>query len=347
MTSSAFDHSPVETLTDEQLAGQQLMVGFDGFQWNDDLKFLIGTLKVGGLILFARNVSPPKTLRHLCRCAQQYAQECGQPPLWIAIDQEGGRVARLKAPFFTEFSGNPAMQSPADAIRFAEITAHELQAMGINMNMAPVLDVGTTEHESIMAERVFGDDPQWVARMGVTVIEHLQQNHIAAVAKHFPGIGRTTLDSHLHLPVLKTERKTLDKTDGLPFKAAIKAGVAGIMLSHILYSSLDPQWPASLSAVIANDILRRHMGYEGMVITDDLDMKAIQHDMPSVIRQILHAGIDIALICHKGPNIEIAYQTLLEEIRDHRRLQRHSRASVKRILEAKQRYLSGCFGDTA
>jgi beta-N-acetylhexosaminidase len=346
MIFKTFDHYPVETLTDRQLAGQKLMVGFNGLQWNEDLKFLIGTLKVGGLILFAGNVSTSEQIRQLCHCIQQYAQKCDQPPLWIAIDQEGGQVARLKAPFFTEFPGNPAMQSPADAIRFARITAQELKKTGINMNMAPVLDVGSAEQESIMAKRVFGNDPNWVTDMGVTVIKHLQDNHVTAVAKHFPGIGRTTLDSHLHLPILKTDQQTLEKTDWVPFKAAIKANVAGIMLSHILYPSLDPQWPASLSAVIANNILRCQMGYQGIVITDDLDMKAIQHDMPTIIRRIITAGIDIALICHKGPKIEIAYQTFLKEIKDNHRFRMNIKTSVRRILDQKQRYLSHCFTDT-
>lgn len=327
-----------ESLTDEQLAGQKLMVGFNGRQLNDDLKFLIKDLKVGGLILFARNIETPDQIQQLCFSVRQYAESCAQPPLLIAIDQEGGQVARLKAPF-TEFPGNPAMQSEADAVHFARVTATELGDIGVNMNMAPVLDVGYPEIDGIMDKRVFGNDPFWVTRLGTAVIRELQRNDIMAVAKHFPGIGRTTLDSHLHLPTLETGLKTMEDTDLVPFKAAVTAGVAGMMLSHILYRSMDPDWPASLSRIIARDLLRKRMGYQGVVITDDLDMKAIRHDMPTVIRRITAADIDIALICHKGPGIEIAYREILATIKTDRRLKTQNQVSVERIMHLKRHYL--------
>src|SRR6056297_225698 len=192
---------PIDALSPEQLAGQRLMVGFDGTELTDGLKFQIDTLKVGGVILFARNIRSPQQIRQLCGAIQDYAGACGQPPLFIAVDQEGGVVARLKAPF-TEFPGNPAMRGPEDAIQFAETTAKELTEAGFNMNMAPVMDVAPEGFDSVNAKRIFGHDPAYVAQMGSTVIRHLQKNGLMAVAKHFPGIGRTIGDSHHELPTL-------------------------------------------------------------------------------------------------------------------------------------------------
>ena len=222
------------------MAGQRLMVGFEGIEMNPDLRFLIDTLKVGGIILFSANIVSPEQVETLCAEAQAAARTCGQPPLFIAIDQEGGQVARLKEPF-TRFPGNPHMQQSADAAHFARVTAWELQSIGVNMNMAPVLDVAPLEMESIMAQRAFGHDPQWVAEMGAAVIDHLQSSGIMAVAKHFPGIGRTILDSHIDLPHLDADFAEIEAIDLPPFAAAIRHKVAGFMLSHILYPRLDPR----------------------------------------------------------------------------------------------------------
>ncbi len=202
----------------EQQAGQRLMVGFSGTNLDDELKYDIDTLKVGGLILFSRNIVSPAQIEALCTDAQAYAQQSGQPPLFIAIDQEGGKVARLKPPF-TQFAGNPALQTTAQAVDFARITARELTQIGVNMNMAPVLDIAPAEIESVMRTRAFGHDPQWVASMGCTVVEHLQANGIVAVGKHFPGIGRTILDSHEDLPELD-----IDSTSPLGQRSAPLSG---------------------------------------------------------------------------------------------------------------------------
>ncbi|MCB2148133.1 MAG: beta-N-acetylhexosaminidase [Deltaproteobacteria bacterium] len=328
----------------EFMAGQRLMAGFDGTVFNDDLEVLIGTLRVGGLILFSRNLDTPAQIRRLCRDCQECAGRHGLPPLFIAIDQEGGTVARLKPPF-TQFPGNPAMQHPEDAARFARITAMELKPLGINMNMAPVLDVAPEGGDSIMAGRVFGSDPGWVAKMGMTVIDHLQRRGIMAVAKHFPGIGRTVLDSHLALPDLEIDPKMLADFDLIPFESAIRGNVAGIMLSHIRYTGIDPVWPASLSPAITADLLRRKMGYNGVVMTDDLDMGAIKpsHDIDTAISQILSADVDIALICHKGPDIQAACEKIRKSLIDDKDLRQMGRQSVERILRLKRGYLGGAW----
>jgi len=328
------------TLTDGQMVGQRLMAGFDGTDLNTDVKYLIKDLHVGGLILFARNIVTPEQVRHLCLSAQEYARSCGEPALFIAVDQEGGRVARLKRPF-TEFPGNAHMKGRQDAVTFARVSAKELLDVGINMNMAPVLDVAIDPRTSIMKDRAFGSDPEWVSRLGMAVIQTLQEGGVMSVAKHFPGIGRTTLDSHLDLPFLETSAQELAAIDLAPFRDAIENGVAGMMLSHICYHSLDPKRPASLSKKIALDLLRHHLGYDGVVMTDDLDMGAIKkhHDVQTSLQQILAADIDIALICHRSPDMEMAVETIRSFQSISPMNQQACQRSIRRILDLKETYL--------
>ena len=330
----------INSLSEEQLAGQRLMVGFNGTKLNDELQFLIQELGVGGIILFSRNLETPDQIEALCESAQGFADKCGQPALLISIDQEGGKVARLKEPF-TQFPGNPAMTDEADAVRFAEITASELSGVGVNMDMAPVLDVIPEKGNSVMATRAFGDDPGWVSRLGTEVIRHLQQNNIMAVAKHFPGIGRTTLDSHDDLPTVAVDLNTLNQTDLVPFKAAVEQNVAGMMVSHIMYDQIDDQWPASLSSRVVNDLLRKTMGYGGVVITDDLDMGAIQnhYDIHTIMKQILNAEIDTALICHSLNQMETAFRLSLDFLKRSPENMQSGVRSVERILGLKKKYL--------
>lgn len=329
----------IESFSDEQMAGQRLMVGFDGTDLNSDLKFLIDTIKVGGIILFSRNLSDPDQIRQLCASVQKYALSRQQPPLLIAIDQEGGQVARLKEPF-TQFPGNPHLEGEEDAVRFAKVTAFELAEIGVNMNMAPVMDVAAEEIQLVMADRVFGYDPGWVSTMGTLVIDHMQQGGIMAVAKHFPGIGRTTLDSHIEMPRLNIDLAALESSDLVPFEAAVKHQVAGIMLSHALYVQIDSEWPASLSPRIAKDLLRDQIGFEGIVLTDDLDMGAMigNYDIKVMMKQILSADIDIALICHRSPKIEGAFEEILKIISDSTEAKEKAASSLERIIRLKKKY---------
>ncbi len=327
------------TETEDRLAGQRMMIGFNGRELNAELKFAIGTLQVGGLILFARNIASPKQLARLCTCAQAYAARCGLPPLFIAIDQEGGAVARLKWPF-TEFPGRPPVRTLQDAEHFARVSAWELAVTGINMNLAPVLDLAPAGMKSIMSARSFGADPGQVAALGCCIIRMLQEQGIMAVAKHFPGIGRTVLDSHEDLPLMDRSREELEQYELLPFRAAIKQEAAGMMLSHILYPKLDSRRPASLSSRIAKKLLREEMGYEGLIMTDDLDMGAIgkHYDIVTAVEEILLADTDIILICHKGPNIGIAHGEILRHIRENPQLRKAGEKSVQRILKMKRKY---------
>jgi len=320
------------------LAGQRLMLGFNGHTLNTELKRLITEYRAGGIILFRSNIDSADQLRRLCMDARKYARDQGLPDLFVAVDQEGGQVARLRKPF-TEFPGNPHMKTLEDAREFARITAAELSGVGINMNMAPVMDVAPPDMDSIMKDRVFKGDANRVSQLGTAVIQGLQKAGVMAVAKHFPGIGRTVKDSHFFLPELDAELSDMKQTDLVPFEAAKRAQVSGIMLSHILYPKLDPDWQASLSKTIAYDLLRQDMGYQGLVMTDDLDMKAISHDMDTCIHRIMTAQIDMLLVCHAGPNITEAREAVMRYLEKDGELFESGHTCVKRILAAKEKFL--------
>ncbi len=321
----------------EFLAGQRFMLGFTGTKFTQEVKTIIDTHKAGGVILFRQNIESPEQLTALCTDIQDYAQKTDLPKLFIAIDQEGGQVARLSEPF-TVFPGNPHIHTRAQARQFAQITAKELYESGINMNMCPVMDVVPKGEESIMSKRAFPGDAHAVAELGGEVITELQNNHVMAVAKHFPGIGRTTLDSHFQLPVVDLELDVLKNSDMIPFEKAKEVNVSGIMLSHIMYPKIDPVWQASLSLSIVHNILRKDMGYDGLILTDDLDMKAISHDMKTCVSQILQAGVDLTLICHSGPNISIAVDEMRNQLKKDEKLKQKARESLDRIMAAKKRF---------
>jgi beta-N-acetylhexosaminidase len=324
----------------EHLIGQRLMVGFDGRRWNADLEFCICDLQPCGLILFSANIDTPEQVRALCADAQKCATDAGLPPLIIAVDQEGGPVARLRPPAFPDFKGAAEMTGVEDADAFARLIAKELGSIGINMDMAPVLDTACPDVDSVMLTRAFGPDPQSVTPMGLAVIEGLQQRGIMAVAKHFPGIGRTTLDSHLERPDLDTDRNALLAVDCVPFKAAFAAKVAAVMLAHIRYTAIDPHWPASLSERVVKNLLRDQMGYAGVIITDDLDMGAIirHYSDAALLERIVTAGVDIALICHSGPRRDKALTHLKQALENCHQPDTHAQ-SVARILALKQRFI--------
>ena len=288
--------------------GQLFMVGIPGHDLDKETEALIRDYNLGGVILFARNIQDPIQLAGLCQQLQDKAMEYDNLPLLLAVDQEGGRVARLREPF-TVFPGNKAIgmdERPVErAEEFGAVTGKEMKMVGLNMNLAPVVDVQRGELEKHLESRSFGEDPEKVALLGKTVVKALQDNGVMAVAKHFPGLGRATLDPHLHLPRIDVDRHEIEQVNLPPFKAAIEAGVSGIMTSHAIYPALDPERPATLSPLVLTDLLREKMGFEGLVITDDLEMGAIANhwQVAEGAVKAFEAGSDILLICKEQKNV--------------------------------------------
>jgi beta-N-acetylhexosaminidase len=328
----------------EELVGQLFMVGFDGTRFNSDLNYFLKKLHVGGVILFKRNVQDPFQLAELNRNLHEKSMEATSIPLFVSVDQEGGPVSRLRPPF-TQFEAQSAMAAsddPEERIRtFARIQARELKLVGINMDLAPVLDVNTRGSEGLMAARSYGSEPGLVARLGDLCIRELQQAGIMACAKHFPGIGDTDLDSHQDLPVQSKDQKELERLELIPFREAIAIPTAAMMISHVQYPAYDRKYPASLSSPIITELLRRDLGYEGLVMTDDLEMGAVgnHYAIEEAVHLAFAAGVDTLLICHDPDKIEKGYVTLLNRFKKGTFSEGQLKKSLGRILNLKQKFL--------
>ena len=258
--------------------GQRFMVAFDGLAASTDVKALIQEFGVGHIILFARNVEGPEQVAELVRELQSAARDAGhERPLLVAVDQEGGRVARLREPWTVwptpRAVGRTGSEETARAMGAA--VAAELRACGIALNFAPCVDVDSNAKNPVIGDRSFGDDPDLVGRLGAAMIRGLQEGGVAACAKHFPGHGDTDVDSHLDLPVIDHPHSRLEEVELPPFRTAIEAGVATVITSHVLFPELDENLPASLSAPLTTGLLREDLGFKGVVVTDDLEMKAV------------------------------------------------------------------------
>jgi len=320
------------------------MAGIPGPRLDEDTKALIREYCLGGVILFSRNIENPVQLATLVNEINDAAMKYHGKALFLAIDQEGGRVARLKEPF-TLFPGNTAIGEDKDPVQraaeFARVTAREMMLTGLNMNLAPVVDVRRGEPEKHLGGRTFSDYPERVALLGPTVIQGLQEKGVMAVAKHFPGLGRTSVDPHHHLPTIEADIKEIEEVNLKPFRSAIESGVSAVMTSHAIYPALDPDNPATLSHKIVTGLLRETLGFQGLVITDDLEMGAIgkKWGVPAGASAAFEAGADILLICEDQDMVLESIKTLRQgllkgEISSHR-LHR----SIERIMAAKSRFL--------
>lgn len=286
-------------------------VGFHGTTPGDDLMRLLSR-GVGGVVLFARNIESPRQAAGLI---SQMKKRAGRP-LPVAIDHEGGRVMRVKSPF----TQTPPMRvlgkiGDEGLVRdVGRMFARELRAVGFDMDFAPVLDVDTHDANPVIAGRSFGGDPALVTRMGLALMQGLQLEGMAACAKHFPGHGDTAEDSHKDLPRLTHGEERLRSVELPPFEAVCKAGIASVMISHVIYEAWDNAYPATMSRPIIDGLLRREMGYRGLVISDDLEMKAISEHY-GVNRAVVNAtaaGMDCLLTCHSAEVMHGAIDTLID-----------------------------------
>ena len=297
--------------------GQLFMVGFEGTAITPELAAWMETYGWGGVILFGRNVESPAQLLSLTR-GLQMARRRDSLPLLIAVDQEGGRVTRLKAPFTAFPSAARVGQTASEPLAYevGQTIGRELCAVGINMDMAPVLDVLTNPANTVIGDRAFGRDPLGVARLGLAFMRGLHSAGVLAVAKHFPGHGDTWLDSHVALPFSKRGEAQLRACELLPFQEAIGAGLQAIMTAHVIFKAWDPDHPATVSSSILSGILRTELGFSGVIVSDDLGMAAVSETMPweEVPLRAIRAGVDLLLICHHRQRQEQAYASVLRAI---------------------------------
>lgn len=322
------------------LVSRLFMVGFSGTDLTPDLARWLERYRPGGFIVFSRNLESPEQIARLTESLQAYAE--GSPFL-IAIDQEGGRVSRLP-PAFTVFPAAAivgACRSPELAYEAAAVTAKELLAVGINMNMAPVLDVNTNPANPIIGDRAFSHLSETVSAMGAATIAGYQDHGVMACGKHFPGHGDTSTDSHVELPVVTASASRLAEVELPPFREAIAREVASIMTAHVRYSELDAARPATLSPSIVTGLLREQLGFNGIVLTDDLEMQAILDtvSIEEAAIQALEAGVDMILICHDQTRQSRAIDAVAHAVAHGRLALDRVEASVDRIEAVKHRWL--------
>jgi beta-N-acetylhexosaminidase len=284
----------------ERLAGSVFCVGVPGDRLGDDDRRNLAALRPGGIVLFGRNVSTLAATRALLHDAREAIG--GDRPALGCIDQEGGRVVRLR--FAAEALPSMMALGAADDVELAERAggrlANELRAIGANVNFAPVLDLALEQQSSVVGGRALGSDPQAVARLGAALVRGLQRRGVVATPKHFPGHGATPRDSHVELPVVDADLATLRSRELVPFAAAFAARARAVMSVHVVVQALDPERPATLSPQILTVLLRGEMGFEGVCFTDCLMMDAIARTVGTVegTLQALAAGADVALISH-------------------------------------------------
>jgi beta-N-acetylhexosaminidase len=280
------------------LVGQSMMLSFAGPRVTPDVRAALARIRPAGVILFAGNILSPAALHALCSDLQAAAAALGLPPLLIAIDQEGGIVSRLPAPFTTTpgAMAQAATGDPDAARACARITGRQLRACGVNTNFAPVLDVNCNPANPVIGTRSFGADADIVTRFGLAALEGYRQAGVIATIKHFPGHGDASVDSHAGLPAAHHDRARLDAVELAPFKAAIAAGAPALMSAHMVFSALDTL-PATLSPAILTELLRGELGFDGLVFTDALDMGAIARSYGPAEAAILAkaAGADVLL----------------------------------------------------
>ncbi|KLU58875.1 beta-hexosaminidase precursor [Peptococcaceae bacterium CEB3] len=295
-------------MTDEEdlrrRIGQLLVFGFDGLTVPEYVADLIRTHYLGNIILFSRNVSTKEQLSALTDHLQSLAQESGQEmPLTISADQENGIVRRLPEDI-PVFPGNMALgatHSPEDVYRSGVLTGRLLANLGINFDLAPVLDVNNNPANPVIGVRSLGDVAETVAELGVRFMQGLQSQGIIACGKHFPGHGDTNVDSHLDLPSIAHDRLRLESVELVPFKAAIQAGIDSIMTAHVVFPAVEPEKiPATLSYRVLTSLLRYELGFAGVLTTDCLEMNAISATVGigAGAVQALRAGADMVMVSH-------------------------------------------------
>lgn len=336
---------PLSAMTLEQRIAQMFIVHLYGPQLTEAGRDFLARAQPGGVVLIGTNLGTPAALTALINSYQQTITAAGGLPLFVAVDQEGGPISHLREGFtlFPTPALLTASGQPELARRVGAAMAAELRAVGVNLNLAPVADLETNRDNPVIARRSFGSDPALVSPILAAYIEGLQSAGVLATAKHFPGHGETDSDSHTTLPVLDLTRERLETVELAPFRAAIDAGVEVIMAAHIWYPALESQenLPASLSASIITGLLRGELGYDGLVMTDALDMDAIDttYSYASAALKAVQAGIDLIIAAHVSLEAqEAAVRAIADAVRAGTLSEGRIDESVRRILDAKARY---------
>ncbi len=303
-------------MTLDEKIGQMLCLGWHAhLALDEQAERCLTELHAGGMILMGRNVRAPGEDgidARAVRAMNDALQARAKVPLLIAVDQEGGRVARFSTVPFTQVPPAGKLKTSGEAFRAAETTARELSMAGVNWNFAPVADVNSNPENPVIGDRSFGATPEVVAEKVVAQVQGYRAGGVIPCVKHFPGHGDTATDSHYALPTLSHSLETMKARELVPFQAGMDAGCPSVMTAHILFPVLDPELPATLSPRILTGLLRENLGFDGVIVTDCLEMKAVA-DRWGVARAAVlaaKAGADVLLICHTWEQQKSAFDAL-------------------------------------
>ena len=330
----------VANMSDADKVGQLLMIGIHGKTLNDDAKFMLNEYRVGGIILFDRNMESKDQVKSLIADINKTGKSAGLTPLFIGIDQEGGAVARMEDQLIKVPPAEALGKEPIEqAVSLAKQSGTELKDLGFNINFAPVADLGLTYGRS------FSTNPDEAVRYASAVGKAYDEAGLWYSYKHFPGIGKTDVDLHADTSVVPVSKETLLNEDTKVFVDLIKqskTNTYAIMVSHAMYPQIDADHPSSLSKAIITDWLRKDMGYNGVVVTDDMDMGALakHYTFGDMAVQSILAGSDILLVCHEYEHMQEAYNGLMKAVKDGRISKERLDESVKRILLMKMSKIS-------
>ncbi len=325
--------------------GQLFFIGIQGTDLSDQEVDFIVTNNIGGVVLFDRNIESPEQLFRLCTEIQSLQERMVEKlPLFIGIDMEGGRVHRLKPPF-TQW---PALKMVGDldsttlAFKFAQAMGRELSAIGINLDFAPCVDINTNPKNPVIGDRALGDTEALVSKLSSALVRGYIKSGLITCAKHFPGHGNTGVDSHLELPVEELTLEELNKRELLPFKKIFRARLDLVMTGHLMFKNIDPDNPVTFSKTFLKKILRDEIHYQGLVISDDLDMKALasHHSAEEIPVKALLAGCDLLLYCNEFEKPPIAIAAVERALKDHTLSMAQIDSSYQKIIKLKSTRLT-------
>lgn len=329
----------IHSMSLDDKIGQLFIVGFDGQLINDEIINLVKNEKVGGLIYFSRNIIDSNQIVNLNNEIKSIENDI---PLFISIDEEGGIVSRVPEEYAKIPSSGYIGEFNDENLSYnvGRIIAKELKGLGFNMDFAPVLDINSNPNNTVIGERALGNNSDIVSRLGIKTMEGLRDGGIISVVKHFPGHGDTDIDSHYGLPIVT---KTLEELNGLefiPFKNAIDNGADVVMVSSIILSSVESEYPATMSRKVINDILRESLNFEGVIATDDMTMAAItnNYNLTDAVIKSIDAGSDLVLVCHGYEEILNSISAVKEAVINNILSEDKINKSVYRVLKLKEKY---------
>jgi beta-N-acetylhexosaminidase len=321
--------------------GQLFIIGLRGKVLTQDEAEFIVKNNIGGVVLFARNIESPEQVHQLCTQIQATRHKTRDKlPLFIGIDQEGGRVARLKSGFtlWPPMAAVGKLDSTSVAFKLAMCMGLEMRAVGVNLDFAPCVDVFTNPKNTVIGDRALSTDPEQVAKLASALVRGFIKSGIIPCAKHFPGHGNTLADSHEELPVEDCDLERLKNVELVPFKKVFRARLDMVMTAHIKFPQIDPKYPVTLSEIFIKKMLREDMRYRQLVVTDDLDMGALakHFSVEEIAVRALEAGNDILLYCNKFDHPQMALDAIEKALKDHRLAAKQIDESYARVVALKK-----------